>query len=219
MQGGSPANSRMRIRARLSGVMPSSCAELVPSGVRTTRTPSITAQEPLPHSVCGVVPGHEAPHAMLSLGYLSGLLKLECAALVEAKRRHHKRIPCGRHQVVAFLYNLAVLAVVETEFLPPVIEVLEHFEAARLHPREHVHQTGLDTDRFLAVAFNVVREFVQAGLALALCTAPRAQRQRLLMSLCSRHAATPRVIPCPSTKRCGVQRLASLLSDDVSEIT
>ena len=36
----------------------------------------------------GVVPGHEGPHAMLNFGYLSGLLKLEYAAFVEAYLKH-----------------------------------------------------------------------------------------------------------------------------------
>jgi hypothetical protein len=39
--------------------------------------------------------------------------------------------------------------------------LLEHFESSGLHAREHVHQTGLDTDRFLASGLKVVAELGQ----------------------------------------------------------
>jgi hypothetical protein len=35
--------------------------------------------------------------------------------------------------------------VIESEFLKPVIEMLEDFGAPRLHSLEHVHQPGLHT--------------------------------------------------------------------------
>src|SRR5262249_4710243 len=47
----------------------------------------------------------------------------------------------------ALLHDLAVLAMVEPKFLPPIQMFFEHFQFAGAHTVKHDHQTGLDTDR------------------------------------------------------------------------
>ena len=47
------------------------------------------------------------------------------------------------------------------ETLEPIVEMLEHFEAATLHRVEHVHQAGLDTDA-LVLELRVDANHVQA---------------------------------------------------------
>jgi hypothetical protein len=41
------------------------------------------------------------------------------------------------HQIVSLFYNLAILAVVETKFFEPVIEVFKELLFAYLHPCQH----------------------------------------------------------------------------------
>src|SRR5262245_47431106 len=55
--------------------------------------------------------------------------------------QHHER---RRHEVVALLVHTPVLAMVEAEFLKPVVEVPEDLEPARLHPNQSVLDAGLD---------------------------------------------------------------------------
>ena len=40
--------------------------------------------------------------------------------------------------------NSSIAAVIELEFFEVVVEVRKDLEAAGLHPRQHIHQTGLD---------------------------------------------------------------------------
>jgi len=77
------------------------------------------------------------------------------------KAQHHNCVARCSHQVVTFLHDFPILAVIEPEFFPPIIQVLEHFEPTRLHSSQHVHQAGLNTDRLLAGALKVMREFVK----------------------------------------------------------
>src|SRR5258707_7741945 len=44
--------------------------------------------------------------------------------------QHHHGIARGTHQVVALFHNATILAVVHPEFFKPIVQVLEHFEAA-----------------------------------------------------------------------------------------
>src|SRR5262249_51877517 len=61
--------------------------------------------------------------------------------------QHHHGVARGRHQVVAFLVNAAILAVIQPKFFEPLIQVLQHFEAPALHSNEHVRNAGLDRHR------------------------------------------------------------------------
>jgi hypothetical protein len=51
-----------------------------------------------------------------------------------ARRRgvpqHHHGISCGGHEIVAFLDNLSVLAVIEAELFAPIVVLFENFESA-----------------------------------------------------------------------------------------
>src|SRR5262245_37310738 len=61
--------------------------------------------------------------------------------------QHHHGVARGRHQIVVLLEHLPVLAMIEPEFLEPLIQVLQHFEAPGLHPNEHVLQPSLNRHR------------------------------------------------------------------------
>ena len=69
-------------------------------------------------------------------------IKLAPLRLRPRETQHHHGVARGRQQVVAFLHHLAVLAVIEPEFLKSIQQMLENLKAACLHPRQHVHQSG-----------------------------------------------------------------------------
>src|SRR6516162_7966440 len=48
--------------------------------------------------------------------------------------QHHQRIASRTKKIVALLDHLAVLAVVEPKFFPPIIVLLEHLQLAHAHP-------------------------------------------------------------------------------------
>src|SRR5262249_51527718 len=52
--------------------------------------------------------------------------------------QHHQGITRSAHEIVTFLHNLPILPMIQTKFLPPVVEMLEDLEASRLHPLKHV---------------------------------------------------------------------------------
>ena len=66
------------------------------------------------------------------------------ARLGFSKAKHHEGVSRGAHQVVDFLDDLAVRAVVEPKFLEPFGQVREHLEPAGVHSVEHGHKAGLD---------------------------------------------------------------------------
>src|SRR5215831_13443940 len=61
--------------------------------------------------------------------------------------QHHHGVARGRHQVVALLVHLPILAMIKPEFFEPLIQVPQHLEAPALHPNEHVRNAGLDRHR------------------------------------------------------------------------
>ena len=61
----------------------------------------------------------------------------------------HQQVTSGTHQVVPFLDNLAFLAVIQAILVEPLPKMLRDLQPACLHPIEHLHHTGFDTEATL----------------------------------------------------------------------
>jgi len=74
---------------------------------------------------------------------------------------HHHAVSGCRHKVVVLLDDFAVLPMVQTELLEPIVEVPEHLEATGFHACEHVENARFDTDAAI-FELGMVIEHVEA---------------------------------------------------------